>query len=103
MSAHVRGHYRIDAHGRVESMLDVNSAAIKMRQPKPEPVNQVQARAKRYAVYGLLTMLVCVGGMVALPQIERYLIAGQYARIATLRHMHGHHMHEAADRFFRGE
>ncbi len=103
MSARVRGHYRIDSHGRIESMLDVNSAALKLRRPRPVPIHQMQTLAARLAVYGLVAMLLCAGGVLVMPQMERAFLASQYARLVTVRHMHGHHMHDAADRYLRGE
>jgi hypothetical protein len=84
-------------------MPDVNSAAMKLRMPQPPTPNQMQSRAARFAVFGLVVMLLCAGGMLALPGMERSLIASQYARLLPLRHMHGQHMHDAAEKFLRGE
>jgi hypothetical protein len=103
VSAHVRGHYRIDSHGRIEAILDVNSAALKLHKPQPLPPNQMQTLAARVAVYSLVAMLLCAGGLLVMPQVERAFLASQYAKLITVRHMHGHHMHDAADRYFRGE
>jgi hypothetical protein len=87
----------------VESLVDVNGTAMRLRLPPPSAKNQMQSRAAKFAVYGLVAMLVCVGGMLALPSMERSLLASQYARLMPIRHMHGQHMHDAADRFLRGE
>lgn len=103
MSARIRGHYRIDSSGRVEAMTDVNSAALKSRIPPPVPAEPLQSRLIRICVAGFVTAALCVGGMLAMPEIQRYIVSSQSARYAMVRHMHGHRMHSMAERLLHGD
>jgi hypothetical protein len=101
VSARIRGHYRIDSAGRVEPMTDVNQAALRFHTMPPALPNQRHARAVRLSIIGFVSAVLTVGTLLALPQIQRAITSAQYAQIATIRRMHGHHMHDAADRFLR--
>jgi len=100
VSGRIRGHYRIDSAGRVEPVTDINQAALKFRAPPPLP-NRHNSRLVRISIAGFTGMVLCVGGMLAMPQIQRALISAEYAQIAPIRHMHGKHMHDMADKLLR--
>ena len=98
MSARIRGHYRIDSSGRVEPMTDVNGPALKICRPPAVIPNQYHSRLVRISIAGIVGVVLGVGGMLALPQIQRRLVSNQAAQFAMVRHMHGHHLRFMADR-----
>jgi len=96
VSARIRGHYRIDSSGRVEPMTDVNAPALKLRLPPPVFPSQHNSRLVRISIAGIVALTLGIGGMLALPQIERRIISAQAAEFASVRHFRGHHLHAIA-------
>jgi hypothetical protein len=101
VSARIRGHYRIDSLGRVEAMTDVNAPALKLRLPPPVSPDQYNSRLVRIAIAGIVALSLGVGGILALPQIQQRILSAQTAEFASIRHLHGHHLHAMAARLLR--
>jgi hypothetical protein len=98
VSAHIRGHYRIDSSGRVEPMTDVNGPALKMRVPPPLAPNQYESRWVKISIAGIVALTLGIGGALAIPQIQQRFMSAQAANFASVRHLHGHHLRAMAAR-----
>jgi hypothetical protein len=85
VSAHVRGHYRIDARGCVEPITDVNALA----KPFTLPLSVMQKKTKRSNLVMIAIAFFVLGlgasMMAALPQIQRMVIAAEASHSASLR------------------
>ncbi len=97
-AARIRGHYRIDSAGRVEAMEDVNGLAMKAQSLSSVISSRRSSRLVRLSVAGFAAMAIGVGAILALPQIQQLLIAAESAQFASVRHLHGHHLHEVGDK-----
>ncbi len=88
MSARVRGHYRIDPVGHVMPLTDVNAAmkaySIPLAKLRDRAAEQ-RSRIMKMCLAGLTIFAIAVGLMMALPQIERSVVAAQATRIASMR------------------
>jgi hypothetical protein len=88
MPARVRGHYRIDASGRIEPLLDVNEAALPYTLPKialrREPMS-LHSHMKQIILAGVGICVVLSGLVAMLPRIERLILSEQARQIAMAR------------------
>jgi hypothetical protein len=82
-------------------MTDVNGAALKLRLSPLVSPNQCQSRCVRISIAGIVALTLGIGGMLALPQIEQRIISAQAEQFASVRHLHGHHLHAMAARLLR--
>jgi len=88
MTARIRGHYRIDALGRVVPVTDVNSSlqnfVVRSPLPPDRAADQRTQLTRLCMVGGLLCMLGLVV-MASLPQIQNAIVARESARMASIR------------------
>jgi hypothetical protein len=82
-------------------MTDVNGAALKLRLPPLVSPNQYNSRLVRIAIAGIFALTLGLGGILALPQIERRIMSAQAEKFTSVRHLHGHHLHAMAARLLR--
>ena len=84
-------------------MTDVNGSALQFHAPPAArvPLDR-NTRLVRISIAGFIVAVLCVGGMLALPQIERSIISAQSARYASVRatclHQSGHARHATAEK-----
>jgi hypothetical protein len=97
VTGRIRGHYRIDPSGRVESMLDVNGSALQFRPPVPSARTPLERKTRlaRFAIGSLIFAACGLALMMALPAIDRLLLSPDVARYASLHSLYSkvHHHH----------
>ena len=85
MGARIRGHYRIDAAGRVEAVCDVNSS-LQSYVYQPPVTRSTPAERRAWMLKGVVgaVSLACVGLilMASLPQIQNAVVAADASRFA---------------------
>jgi hypothetical protein len=80
-------------------MTDVNGVALKFHAPPPPAPLGKATRLIRVSIGGFLIFAIGAGVMLAMPQIQRLLLAADTSRVASIRHLHGHHLRDAGEQF----
>jgi len=108
MSGRIRGHYRIDAAGRVEPISDVNASLAKCvctSPPRRDPVAERRSRLGKICMVGLGLFCLGLALMASLPEIQHVIVATENAHMALIRKTYlqahpgltpaatGHHWH----------